>query len=415
MTKVAPNSSSPNRQGRREPAGYSSCCWRPRPARSSIRTVQRSSIAAAPTAVRWRSWVHGLPDSLPMQRLASGDAWALRIELPPGSRIEYKLEIVQDGRVEWILDPLNPVRRHRSVRRELRLSGLRLRATALDAAGSGREAGHVDEIVVESRALRRRARSHRSLRAGAVRARHAAIRCSSLHDGFDYLRYASLQVVLDNLIHRLEIPPLIAVLTQSDDRLREYGGDDRHAEFVAQGATRCARATFRPAATTRGGRVLMGASFGAVASLHAAWRHPAAFRPAAAAVRLVCVRRIVHASAEPDVRLRGALREPLRAAPGRPADRIYVTCGIYESLIYENRDLCRVLRQHSPERALRGGTRRPPLGELARPAAERADLAVPGPSSLGAIVTALCATTQICEPDRRPGARCSAGPPGELP
>jgi hypothetical protein len=40
---------------------------------------------------------------------ASGDAWALRIELPPGSRIEYKLEIGQDGRVEWILDLLNPV------------------------------------------------------------------------------------------------------------------------------------------------------------------------------------------------------------------------------------------------------------------------------------------------------------------
>ncbi len=55
-----------------------------------------------------------------------------------------------------------------------------------------------------------------------------------VHDGLDYLRYASLQVVLDNLIHRLEIPPLIVALTQSPDRLVEYAGHDGHARFVAE-------------------------------------------------------------------------------------------------------------------------------------------------------------------------------------
>ena len=34
-----------------------------------------------------------------------------------------------------------------------------------------------------------------------------------VHDGHDYLRYASLKTVLDNLIHRLEIPELIVALT----------------------------------------------------------------------------------------------------------------------------------------------------------------------------------------------------------
>jgi len=33
------------------------------------------------------------------------------------------------------------------------------------------------------------------------------------------------------------------------------------------------------------------------------------------------------------------------AAPGRPAGRIYVSCGIYESLIYENRSLVPLLIQ----------------------------------------------------------------------
>ena len=35
-----------------------------------------------------------------------------------------------------------------------------------------------------------------------------------------------------------------------------------------------------------------------------------------------------------------------RADPGRPAERIYMSCGIYESLIYENRSLLPLLREH---------------------------------------------------------------------
>src|SRR5262245_12901183 len=59
--------------------------------------------------VRWRCWLRGLAGSQPLQRLDATDTWALRIELPAGSRIEYKLEVENDGRAEWLLDPLNPV------------------------------------------------------------------------------------------------------------------------------------------------------------------------------------------------------------------------------------------------------------------------------------------------------------------
>ena len=52
------------------------------------------------------------------------------------------------------------------------------------------------------------------------------------HDGEDYLRFAHLKTVLDNLIHRLEIPPMIVCLTQSPDRLAEYAGDIEHARFL---------------------------------------------------------------------------------------------------------------------------------------------------------------------------------------
>src|SRR5207244_1573867 len=53
-----------------------------------------------------------------------------------------------------------------------------------------------------------------------------------VHDGHDYLRYASLGTVLDNLIARLEIPEMVVALTSSPDRLVEYANDERHARFL---------------------------------------------------------------------------------------------------------------------------------------------------------------------------------------
>jgi enterochelin esterase family protein len=100
--------------------------------------------------------------------------------------------------------------------------------------------------------------------------RHALL---VVHDGFDYLNFANFKNVLDNLIHRLEVPPLVAVMTQSPDRMREYAADDRHADFLAgellPQLEQSLSLVRQPSA-----RALLGASFGAVASLHCAWRHP---------------------------------------------------------------------------------------------------------------------------------------------
>jgi enterochelin esterase family protein len=62
-----------------------------------------------------------------------------------------------------------------------------------------------------------------------------------MHDGEDYVRYASLKTSLDNLIHRLEIPSLVVALTQSRDRLREYADDPRHADFLVRRPRAAAR------------------------------------------------------------------------------------------------------------------------------------------------------------------------------
>src|SRR4051812_36190427 len=61
-------------------------------------------------AVHLKSWVYGLPNSQDLRRIADTDLWHLTLDIPPRSRVEYKLEIVNQGHGQWIEDPLNPFR-----------------------------------------------------------------------------------------------------------------------------------------------------------------------------------------------------------------------------------------------------------------------------------------------------------------
>jgi enterochelin esterase family protein len=164
-----------------------------------------------------------------------------------------------------------------------------------------------------------------------------------VHDGGDYLRYADLQTVLDNLIYRSEIPPLLVALTDSPRRLREYAASRQHARFVVEELVPTVEVAFPvdPSPTARG---LMGASFGAVASLSTAWRYPDRFgrlllQSGSFAFSDLGERHSRGPAFDPVVRFINAFREK----PGRPAEKLFVSCGIFESLIYENRSLVPLL------------------------------------------------------------------------
>lgn len=64
------------------------------------------------SAVYLRCWIAGLDTAQPLQSLPGTDLWAATIELPKGSRIEYKLEVVANGHRNLVVDPLNPVLAH---------------------------------------------------------------------------------------------------------------------------------------------------------------------------------------------------------------------------------------------------------------------------------------------------------------
>ena len=55
-----------------------------------------------------------------------------------------------------------------------------------------------------------------------------------VHDGPEYLAYAGMKTVLDNLIYRLEIPGLIVAFTHPEKRLVEYANYEPHARYLVE-------------------------------------------------------------------------------------------------------------------------------------------------------------------------------------
>lgn len=136
---------------------------------------------------------------------------------------------------------------------------------------------------------------------------------------------------------------MIVALTQAGDRLKEYAGDPDHAAFIVRELLPHLQANL-PLEDNPRRRCLMGASFGAVASLSTAWRHPGVFD------RLLLLSGSF-AFSDIGTHTRGPVFDPVvdfmnafRKKPGHPARRIYVGCGMYESLIYENRSLVPLLQ-----------------------------------------------------------------------
>ena len=297
-------------------------------------------------AVHLRHWIYGLPATQAFHRIAASDLWYLIVELPSGSRVEYKLEIVRGPTRQWIADPLNG-----QLARDPFGANSVCQATGYEVPGWVAEnpearPGTLEEIPIRSRKLRRTVPVLLYYPARYRTQRRYPLLI--VHDGGDYLSYSSLKTVLDNLIHRLEIPGLVAAMIRPGDRLREYADDPAHAGFLAEELVPELEKRL-PLEGTRAGRCLMGASFGAVASLAAAWRYPETFG------RLL-LQSGSFAFTDIGVHEGGPVLDPVvdfvnafRDRPCAVAEKVFVSCGTYESLIYENRSLVPLLQSTGME------------------------------------------------------------------
>jgi enterochelin esterase family protein len=291
--------------------------------------------------VHLRHWIYGLPSSQPLRRLEGSNLWFLILDLPPGSRVEYKFELYRAGGVELVTDPLNTHVATDPMGTNSVVHAPGYEVPDYTLFDSNARPGSLETVVLASTTFGepRPVQVYLPARFRPTRRYPLLI----VHDGVDFLRYAGLKTVLDNLIHRLEIPPLIAALSESPRRLIEYADDPSHARYLAGELVPALEARY-PLARTRDARCLLGASFGAVASLAAAWRHPGVFGN-------LCLLSGSFAFTDIGAHDRGPVFDPVvefvnafRANPGRPSERIYLACGIYESLIYYNRSLYPLLQ-----------------------------------------------------------------------
>ena len=287
-------------------------------------------------------WIGRGTDRRAFARVPGTPLWHLRLPVADGGRFEYKLAVAGPDGEAWSLDPLNPARAGDPFGENSECRGWGY-ARPDWSLPQGAPAGTLATLEVESPTFgetrRERVYLPAAYRPGGS---HPLV---VVHDGEDFESYAALAVSLDNLIEAGDVPPLVAVLAQTGDRMSEYPRGRRHARYLA--------AELLPAVTERHAvsrapseRVLLGASLGAVASLSTAFRYPGVFGglvlesgsfildPAALAQR-----------SDPVFERTARLTRAIRRAPDLPATRAYVSTGELEGLAEENRALAEVLRE----------------------------------------------------------------------
>lgn len=289
-----------------------------------------------------RHWIFGLPSSQAFSRIPGSLLWHLTVDLPENSRVEYKLELVRGQARRLLQDPLNPARAHDPFGSNSVVYGAGYEVPAWSEPEHETREGHIEEHEIHSQAFGGTRPFQLYLPARFRRLRRYPLLV--VHDGLDYVKFARLKPVLDNLIHRLEIPSLLVALTQSPDRMREYADDPRHAQFLVQELVPHLEEKY-PLLTNPSARALMGASFGGIASLAAAWRHPGFFGNLLLQSGSFVFTDVGKHDRGPVFDPVVAFMNSFRKHPGRPAERVYMSCGQYESLIYYNRSLYPLLQQ----------------------------------------------------------------------
>jgi enterochelin esterase-like enzyme len=287
-------------------------------------------------------WIHAGADRVPFQRVPDTELWLLRLGVEDSGRFEYKLGVVRDGGEELVVDPLNPARAEDPFgeNSECRTWGY---ARPAWSEPRGAPSGSIEEVEVASEAFGEARVERVYLPAGYTpRRRYPLV---VIHDGFDFLVYADLATSLDNLIEAGELPPLVAALVQTRDRMGEYSGSRRHARYLVHELLPALEGTYRLSRRPRD-RVLLGASLGAVASLSTAFRYPGCFGGLVLkSGSFIFDEGKLARRPHPVFHRIARLVRALRRAPALPATRAFVSTGELEGLAEENRALASFLRE----------------------------------------------------------------------
>jgi enterochelin esterase-like enzyme len=207
------------------------------------------------------------PRRAPFER--RGRRWELTFPRPDADRMEYLLELERrEGGTELVPDPTNPLRApgpfgDKSV---VEFPGYEPPEwLADDEAPSG------DLRELELRCRRLRTTVSGFLWSAADTDPAEPLPLLVVHDGPEYVEFSSLLRLLDHLVSFGEVPTMRAALLGPPlDRNDMYSASARYGNALAAELV----PALREHASTTAPPVLMGASLGALAALHAHWLNP---------------------------------------------------------------------------------------------------------------------------------------------
>ena len=295
-------------------------------------------------AVRIATFMSLFPPIPPLAQVAGTDVWTVTVRLPTSARVEYKIEVTAEGKTEAIIDPLNPV-------------------TALDpfgansvthgpgyalpewAEGAPYRSGAVEKLEIRSQAF------DRTCTVGVYRPPVGDVTAPMplvvIHDASDLVTFADVRTALDGLILGGFTRPFTAVLLDPVHRDVEYAASEQHSRFVVEEVLPAVRTDLGGAAPAA--VIVAGASLGGVAALATGVHHPGVVHDL-----IVLSGSFVTALGGPWNR--GPLFEPVigfmsdfSTGSIKPADRIWMACGAFESLAADNRALVPVLEAHGSD------------------------------------------------------------------
>jgi enterochelin esterase-like enzyme len=269
-----------------------------------------------------------------------GRTFRLRFPRPDADRFEYLLELTsRSGTTETVTDPTNPLRApgpfgDKSV---VELPGYEPPAWLLDDEAAR---GDLRELPLRSRRLATTVPA--LIWSPASTASRRPLPLLVVHDGREYAQYASLLRLLDHLVDAGETPEFRALLLPPGPRRDElYSASPRYAAALVEELLPAAAQE----APVAGRPVLLGASLGALAGLHAHFRRAGLFAGLFLQSGSFFRRRFdAHESGFARfarvTRFVGQVHG--RSTPAAPVPTV-ITCGTAEENLENNRDLAEAL------------------------------------------------------------------------
>lgn len=283
-------------------------------------------------------WMDVFPKVTEFNRQPDTDLWTLTMKIPDESRIEYKLAIRRDDRRRLILDPLNPNRARDPFGTNSVVTGPQYQRPIWSIPSPKANPGDIEYFEVESEAFGD-TRSVGLYLPSKLPDRPLPLLLA--HDGSEYVEFAALAIVLDNLIAAGEIPPIAVALTDPGRRNVEYTGYQPHADHMVREVI---PAIAERAPVDRSRVIALGASLGGVASLHASWAHAGVFHglilQSGSFVRELGGRHRRGEVFEPVTRFLDRFFDD----PGELPSTMHVSCGQFDGLAADNRVFVRQLQ-----------------------------------------------------------------------